>query len=221
MADTAPKQVRDYYKVLLISQSGKGKTYSFRNMNPETFGFVNVENKPLPFKNSFKNHERPEDYVAAYNALVKFAKDPKIEAIGFDSFSAWTDMLLATARANYKGFDIWNFYNGEIARFLTTLKKIQKEVYLTGHYEIIGMEGNMEKRLKVKGKEWEGVCEKEFSLVLFGDNKFEDNGKPDYFFRLVEENTSAKCPPGILGEDVHKIPNDIKSLHEAILEFVK
>ena len=46
--------MRDYYKVLLVSQSGKGKTYSFRNMNPDTTGFVNVENKPLPFKNNFK-----------------------------------------------------------------------------------------------------------------------------------------------------------------------
>lgn len=26
---------RDYYKVLLVGQSGRGKTFSFRNMNPE------------------------------------------------------------------------------------------------------------------------------------------------------------------------------------------
>ena len=221
MADTATKPSRDFYKVLLISQPGKGKTYSFRNMNPETTGFINVENKPLPFKHSFKYHERPEDYAAAYNALVKFHKDPKIEAIVFDSFSAWTDMLLAYARANYKGFDIWNFYNGEIGRFLTTIKKIQKEVYLTAHYEIIGMEGNQEKRAKTKGKEWEGVIEKEFSIVLFGDNKFEDNGTPEYFFRLVEENTSAKCPPDIFGSDVHKIQNDIKFVDDKIKEFTK
>lgn len=221
MSETAQKPTRDFYKVLLVSQPGKGKTYSFRNMNPETFGFVNAENKPLPFKNNFKYHERPNDHVEAYNALVKFAKDPKIEAIGFDSFSAWTDMLLAYARTNYKGFDVWNFYNGEIARFLNTLKKVQKEVYITAHYEIIGMEGTQEKRVKTKGKEWEGVIEKEFAVVLFGDNRFEDNGKPDYFFRLVEENTSAKCPPAIFGEEVHKIPNDIKVVHEKILDFVK
>ena len=47
---------RDYYKVLLVSQSGKGKTYSAKNLNPETTGFINVENKPLSFKNSFKYH---------------------------------------------------------------------------------------------------------------------------------------------------------------------
>lgn len=221
MTETALKPTRDYYKVLAISQSGKGKTYAFRNMDPEKFGLINVENKPLPFKNNFKYHERPQDHVAAFNALVKFAKDPKITAIGFDSFSAWTDMLLAYARANYKGFDVWSFYNGEIGRFFNTLKKIEKEVYLTAHYEIIGMEGNQEKRAKVKGKEWEGVVEKEFSLVLFGDSKFEDNGTPEYFFRLVEENTSAKCPPDIFGANVHKIPNDIKLIHEKIQEFVK
>ena len=49
---------RDYYKVLLVSLSGKGKTYSSRNLNPETTGFINMENKPLPFKNTFKHQKR-------------------------------------------------------------------------------------------------------------------------------------------------------------------
>lgn len=220
MAETT-KPIRDFYKILLVSPPGKGKTFSFRNMDPDSFGLINIENKPLPFKNNLKHHVRPTTRVDAFNALVDMAKNPEIKVIGIDSFSAYLDIVLAEARQTQKGFDIWNFYNDQIAKFLELVKKVKKEVVLTAHYEIIGMEGSMEKRAKVKGKEWEGIVEKEFTIVLFGDNKFLENGKPEYFFKLVEEGTSAKCPPDIFGEGVYKIPNDVKLIVDKIHEFVK
>lgn len=221
MAETTSKPTRDFYKILLVSPPGKGKTYSFRNVNPDTFGFVNIENKPLPFKKQFKFQVRPTSRVEAYNALVDYAKNPEITAIGVDSFSAFTDLVMAEARATQKGYDVFNFYNDQIAKFFDLVKKIKKEVVLTAHYEILGMEGSQEKRVKVKGKEWEGVVEKEFTIVLFGDNKFLENGKPDYFFKTVEENTSAKCPPDIFGPDTYKIPNDVNLVLEKVYEFTK
>lgn len=218
MAETQ-KQPNDFYKILLVSPSGKGKTFSFRNVDPNTFGFVNIENKPLPFKNQFKYHARPISRVEAFNTLVEYAKNPEITAIGVDSFSAYTDLVMAEARQTQKGYDIFNFYNDNIAKFFDLVKKIKKEVFLTAHYEILGIEGALEKRVKVKGKEWEGVTEKEFTIVLFGDNKFKENGKPEYFFKLVEENTSAKCPPAIFGEEVYQIPNDVQYILEHIHKF--
>lgn len=210
---------RDYYKVLMVSASGKGKTFSFRNVNPDKFGFINIENKPLPFKNKFKYHAKPITRVEAYNKIVEYANNPDIEAIGIDSFSAYTDMVMAEARANYKGYDIFNFYNEQISKFFDLIKKIKKEVFITAHYEILGMEGNMEKRVKVKGKEWEGVVEKEFTVVLYGDSKFKEDGTPEYFMRTVEEGTSAKCPPDLFKEI--KIPNDVADMLDKIKEFTK
>lgn len=209
----------EYYKVLLVSASGKGKTFSFRNVNQDTFGMINVENKPLPFKNKFKYHSRPVSRVETINTLVDFAKNPEITAIGIDSFSAFTDLVMSEARQTQKGYDIFNFYNDQIAKFFDIIKKVKKEVFITAHYEILGLEGAQEKRVKVKGKEWEGTTEKEFTIVLFGDNKFQENGKPEYFFKLVEENTSAKCPPEIFGPDVYKIPNDVQEIINKINEF--
>ena len=216
----ATTQTREYYKVLLVSASGKGKTFSFRDVDPATFGFINIENKPLPFKNQFKYHSKPESRVDAYNKIVEYAKNPEVTAIGIDSFSAYTDMVMAEARLNYKGYDIFNFYNEQIAKFFDLIKRIKKEVVLTAHYEILGMEGAMEKRVKVKGKEWEGVVEKEFTIVLYGDNKFKEDGQPEYFFRTVEEGTSAKCPPDIFKGKM-KIDNNVKMILDSIHEFVK
>jgi len=210
---------RDYYKILVIAASGKGKTYSFRNMNPETTGFINVENKPLPFKNKFKHHRRVNNYTEVYKTLSDFSVNPEINAIVVDSFSAFLDMVLKVARETKKNFDIWNMYNEEIGKFLTYMKMVNKEVFVTGHYEILGIEGAMEKRLKVKGKEWEGMIEKEFTMVLYGDNAFTEKG-PTYHFNVVQENTSAKCPPEIFGSGIFRIDNDSNEVLKSILQFV-
>ena len=212
---------RDYYHVLLVGASGKGKTYSARNLNPETTGFINVENKPLPFKNKFKYHARTITIQDVKDKLKEYANNPEIECIFFDSLSAYVDLLLTNARATKKGFDIWNFYNEEIGKLLNYIKTIKKEVFVTAHYEWIQDEGGAkERRTKVKGKEWEGVIEKEFSVVLYVDNKF-DGKTPTYQFNTIMENSSAKCPPDIFGSEASIIQNDCLVVLEAIKEFVK
>lgn len=210
---------KDYYKTLLVSQSGCGKTMSARNLSRETTGFVNTENKPLPFKGQFKYHERPKTLGETTAILIEYAKNPEINVIFLDSLSAVFEMVLLDARKRYKGFDVWNNYNTEIQTFIDLIKRIPKEIFITAHYEIIGIEGNQEKRVKVKGKELEGVIERDFTIVLFADKKFNDKGLPDYYFNLVQEGTSAKCPPDIFGEDVLKISNDCQLIVENINKF--
>jgi len=214
---------RDYYKVLLVSQSGKGKTYSFRNMDSETTGFINVENKPLPFKNNFKYHSRVNNTNETKAAMKEYAINPAINCIVIDSFSAYLDMLIAEARSTKKGFDIWNLYNEEIGKLFSFIKKIEKEVFVVAHYEWIQEEaGAKEKRVKVKGKEWEGVIEKEFTIVLYADRTIDpETKKVNAWFDLALENSSSKCPPDIFGEEVFRIPNDSKLVLDKILEFVK
>lgn len=213
---------RDYYKVLLVSQSGKGKTYSFRNMNREKTGFINVENKPLPFKGNFKYHGKPFAPAGVFAALKAYNENKEIDCIVIDSLSAVFDLFLAEAKATKKGYDIWNYYNELIAKFLTAVKKVEKEVFLTAHYEWIQDEGGAkERRVKTQGKAWEGTIEKEFSLVLYVDRKLTDDKKIDAWFDMALDNSSSKCPPDIFGEDTFKIPNDSNFVLEKILEFVK
>lgn len=213
---------RDYYKVLYVGRAGNGKTYSFRNMNPLTTGFINVENKPLPFKNTFKYHARPSTVNEIKTSLSEYSKNPEITSIVVDSFSAFVDILLSECRATKKGFDVWSTYAEEIGKFLNFIKKIEKEVFITAHYEWLqGEEGVKEKRIKVKGKEWEGLVEKEFTIVLYSDITVDDKGKPHYYFNTFQENSSTKCPPDIFGEDVLVIDNDSNYVLNKILEFVK
>lgn len=216
----ATRTIRDYYKVLIVGPSGRGKTFSFRNMDEASTGLVHPENKPLIFEKSFKHHAKPKKFAGVMKALEDYNKNPEITCIVLESLSETLNMILEEMRANFRGFDVWDNYNRSVSKLLNLIKSIEKEVFLTAHYEIINIEGEPEKRVKTKGKEWEGVIEKEFAVVLYADSKFE-NEKPKYFFRLAAEGTSAKCPPGIFGEDVYKIPNDSRVVLDKIVEFAK
>ncbi len=209
---------RDFYKVAIVAASGSGKTYSFRNMNPTTTGFINVENKPLPFKNNFKYHTRVKTYQDVLTAMAEYAKNPEITCIVIDSFSAYVDLLLETCRATKKGFDVWNLYAEEITKYFKYFKALPKEAFMTAHYETLGIEGSSEKRIKVKGKEWEGVVEKEFTVVLYCDKQFVD-GKPNYYFITAGEGLSAKMPPDLISD--LKLENDSNAVYQRILEFTK
>jgi hypothetical protein len=209
------------YQFMIVGASGKGKTYSFRNMNSKTCGFINMEGKPLPFINKFEHYFSPNNWQDAFNKLIEFAKDPNITEVVFDSFSAYMDSILKTARETKKGFDIWNMYNEEIGKFLFIIKKYPKDIFLTAHYEWLqSEEGAIEKRIKVKGKEWEGMIEKEFTIVTYADIQIKD-GKKSYNLKLnTDGKDSAKCPPVFLVNEQEIIPNDCNELLNHVREIL-
>lgn len=213
------KEAIDFPKILYVGASGKGKTYSFRNMNPETTGFINVELKPLPFKNNFKFHAKPKKFEGLIRALEDYSKNPEIECIVIDSLSAAFELLLKESRDIYSGWDVWNHYNKKIGELLNKIKMVEKEVFATAHYEVLTneVEGG-EKRVKIKGKEWEGMIEKEFTFVLYAQDKYKSD-IPSYFLKLAGEGISAKCPPDVFGHGIYVIDNDSKMVLEKIREF--
>lgn len=213
------------YKVLLVGASGRGKTYSFRNMDRNKTGFINVENKPLPFKGTFKHMLGVTKSSDVLTFIASACNHPEIDCIVIDSFSAYIDMLMLEARATKVGWDIMNHYNENIGKFNDAVKKANKEVFVTAHYEIITDEvANLkERRTKTKGKEWEGVIEKDYTIVLFAEAKVEfGEEKPKHFFTLYNDGTSsAKTPPGIFDEGLTKIDNDCNLVLQKIREFQK
>ncbi len=213
------------YKVLLIGASGRGKTYSFRNMNRERTAFINVENKPLPFKGNFKNTAVPNKSGDVLAFLQQLNNREDIDCIIIDSFSAYIDMLMLEARATKVGWDIMNHYNENIGKFNDAVKKINKEVFVTAHWEVLTDEvgGTKERRCKVKGREFEGFVEKDYTIVLYAEAKVDfGEEKPKHFFRIYNDGTSsAKCPPDIFGTNTATIDNDSNLVLEKIREFIK
>ena len=94
------------YQIAIVGQSGKGKTMTFRNMNPETCAFINMEGKPLPFENKFTKYFMPDTWQECYQNLAECYKDETITEVILDSFSAYVDSLLKTARETKKGSNV-------------------------------------------------------------------------------------------------------------------
>lgn len=197
------------YQFLLIGMPGKGKTMSFRNMDPQTTGYINMEGKPLPFPNKFTHYSTPDNWQECYQKLIEFAKDDTISVVILDSFSAYVDSLLKYARSNKKGFDIWSLYNEKIGELQYIIKKYPKHIIVTGHYEwVTTAEGAVEKRLAVKGNEWKGMLEKDYTIVHFADVLFNDNKRSYWINLLTDGRDSAKTPPMFLEEGEDRIEND-------------
>jgi len=212
------------YKVLVIGGSGRGKTFSFRNMSREHTGYINIENKPLPFKGSFKYEVVPTSPADTLNWIVKANNNADIDCMVVDSFSAYVDMLMLEARATKTNWDIMNHYNENIGKFNDYIKKATKEVFVVAHYEVLMDEaGGKERRAKVKGKEWEGFVEKDYTIVLYTEAKVEfGEERAKHFFTLYNDGTtSAKTPPGIFEESLTKIDNDSNLVLQKIREFQK
>ena len=142
----------DNYQILIVGASGRGKTYAARNLDKEKVAFINAEKKPLPFPGKFKHTYLPNNLVEVKRALVDVKSNQEVNYVFLDSWSAVLDMLLAEARATKKGFETWNFYNEEVGKLLDFIKKLGKDIILTSHYEILGIEGSQEKRSKIKGE---------------------------------------------------------------------
>lgn len=203
--------------IAIVSQSGRGKTMSFRNLDPETTGFINSEDKPLPYPNKFKNYTRTSNATEMLNALIAYGKDPKITQVAFDSFLGYSDAVYKVAKSRFSGYDIYSYYNEEITKFLGLIKKYPKEIFVTAHYEMINVDGDglTEKRIFVRGKEHEGKVERHFTIVMYADVLITDS-KNEYYFNLNSDGrTSAKTPP-YLFPGVSKIENDVNLILKAI-----
>lgn len=206
------------YQIALVGMSGKGKTMALRDMDPNTCGFINAESKPLPFINKFKHYCTPNSWQETYQKLIEYGKNPEITEVVLDSFSAYIDSLLKTAREIKKGFDTWNYYNEEIGKLMFLIKKYPKDIIVTAHSANVETEeGVAERRIAVKGNEWNKTgVEKDFTIVLFAEVSL-NSGKREYTLNLLSDGkTSAKTPPIFIEEGKESIPNNAQTFLQHI-----
>lgn len=209
---------------LIVGPPGSGKTTSLRNLGAETV-FYNVEKKMLPFQSKGINVKAIDSVADLTKKLQAFEGDkfPQIKNIVIDSFSDYTDMLMSECKAKYKGYDVFNAYNTEIYNLFQALKKIEnKYIFLTGHTETLAdAEGNVIYRMKVKGKEWEGMVEKVATCVFYSNPKIKDSGEGvEYrFMTNTDGRFPAKTPMGMFKD--FNIDNDLAMIIKRYDEFYK
>ena len=194
--------------VMVIGQSGTGKSSSLRNFEPGQVGIFNVSGKPLPFRKKLP-FITTDNYLTIMNGM-NTAKAPSL--VVDDATYLMVDEFMRTAKTpGYQKFTDMakNFFDlVEIARRLPD----DKIVYFLGHSDR-DPEGN--EKFKTIGKllDEKVTLEGKFSIVL---KTVVQDGKC-----LFQTHTSGmatvKSPIGMFEDDL--IENDLAAVDRVIREY--
>ena len=199
--------------VLIMGESGSGKSASLRNFEPGEIGIFNVASKPLPFRKKLTSADAA-DYpmiVSTLNAhhLLRYAIDDSQYLLAFEFFS----------HASEKGYEKFtnmalNFYN--LIRFIQFNTPPDCIVYFL-HYVETSYDSAGNRRLKAKtiGKMLDEKLTVEglFSIVLLCQS---DSTGRHFFQTQSNGNSTAKSPMEMFPAE---IDNDLKLVDNAIRDY--
>jgi hypothetical protein len=213
-----------YAKVAIVGPSGSGKSYMTKTANKETTGYINTENKPLPYKGEpFKNMGLPKTWVGFMTCLADYGKNPEVHRIIIDSQTEAFNILNQESVRNFSNWDIAKNYNRKVREYEVLLKDIQKDILIFSHDELIRIgESGKQRRMVVHNKEHDGKIEEHYTIVLYTGSRLVKE-RPTYFLRTFEEDTSTKCPEGLFpdakGDNLLEIPNDANYIFTAVEQY--
>ena len=203
--------------VLILGESGSGKSASLRNFGKNEIGIINVASKPLPFKSEIKPYNiskiAKEKGVSRY-ALIKsainkgtvksFAIDDSQYLLAFDSFDKaketgygkFTDMAI-----NFK--DLIDFVINDLAD--------DKIVYFLHHCETTEA-GKIKAKTIGKMLDSQLTVEGLFAIVLY----CMADGQTHKFITQSDGYSTAKSPMEMFDLE---IDNDLKMVDETIRNY--
>ena len=208
--------------VLIIGESGVGKTYAIKNLDPDKVGIFLCEKSRLPFRKKFntfyvRNMKRVDDrnqeqiirQSTVIQTVLRAPKDPKKIYIIDDS-----QYLLANEffdRANEIGYQKFTDIG---ANFRNLIHLVNDElpddviVYFLHHPETDGNTGKIKAKTIGRMLDEKLTVEGCFDIVLYCQDH--------EFYTQSNGQSTAKSPEGMF--DL-KIPNDLKAVDHAIREY--
>lgn len=195
--------------VLILGESGSGKSTSLRNFEPEEVGIFNVASKPLPFRKPLKKIDQ-----ASYHTILRALSSPKLNKYVIDDsqYLLTFEMFSKAKETGYGKFTdmALNFYN--LIQFIIQKTPSDCLVYFLHHIER-DEQGRVKAKTLGKMLDQQLTLEGLFSIVLIAEN---ENG--EYFFRThTNGNDTVKSPMEMFNEN--RIDNDLKAVDTAIREY--
>jgi len=207
--------------ILVIGESGSGKTTSMRNLDPKTTLYIDCDRKGLSWKgwrNSYstanKNYVKTSDNETIRKLLMKAEEAKHIKTVVVDTLNG---LMLDSEmeRINEKGYDKWVDIASSVYGIVQMANMMRDDltVIFVGHAETITDDaGYTHTRMKTNGRKLEKiVLESKFSTVLLARG---NNGQ--YIFETQARNSTAKTPMGCF--DTPEIENDIAKVITALEE---
>ena len=217
----------DYYKsvpVLIVGESGTGKSTSIRTLPPDETVVLNTEIKAMPMQNHDEFKVVDINTYKVLDAALSFyasEKGNKYKYLVLDSFTSMTEIIDRYTNAIYTGYDVWKNYNLLIYDIINRIKQLKQQVFVMGIPEQKAEGFNeIKKYIKVKGNELKyGAIEKEFAIVLYTSPIYEEESGEmedvEFVYKPNKKNT-AKAPMGMFNT---RPKNDAKFVSDRINEF--
>lgn len=209
--------------ILIMGESGSGKTTSMRNLDPATTYYFDCDKKGLSWKgwrNQYnveaKNYLATSDAEQIMKCLVGINQNrPNIKVIIIDTLSG---IMIDDEfkRMRERGYDKWQDLAFSVYQLISAANAMRDDltVIFTVHSQTERDDsGIIWTRAKTSGKKLDKVTiESKFSTVLLAKAV-----EGEYIFETRANSSTAKTPMGAF--EVSTIPNDITEVLKALEEY--
>ena len=194
--------------VLILGESGSGKSTSMRNFETDEVGIFNVASKPLPFRKKI-----PKADGVSYAKIEQTLAEPKLKKYVIDDsqYLLCFEMFRTAKDTGYGKFtDIaLHFYN--LIQFIIQKTPPDVIVYFLHHVETTS-EGRVKAKTIGKMLDEKLTVEGLFSIVLLCVT----DGTSHKFITQSDGYSTAKSPMEMFPNE---IDNDLKAVDTAIREY--
>lgn len=220
--------------VLVMGESGSGKSTSIKSLDPKETVIFNILGKRLPFKGSAaayneanKNLFKVDDWQTIVNYLNSISTQaPHIKNIVIDDaiYIMRTEFF---NRAKENGFNKYNELADHFRRIIATCSSLRDDlnIFMLLHVESVEADGSI---IGYKSSSVGKLLDKMYrpeentAITLFAQPKFDDKGKASYGFYTHKMKVNgielpSKTPEGMFEEDW--IPNDLGLVSKAMKEY--
>jgi hypothetical protein len=211
--------------ILIIGESGSGKSSSIRNLNHEETIIINVLDKPLPFRGFKKKYNRnsdenksanyfaTDDYRKIRECISRVNSKKEIKNLIIDDFQyIMANMFMK--RSSERGYDKFTEIGHNAWQIIRDLTECREDLncYVISHSDV---DQSGKAKCKTIGKMLDDkIClEGMFTIVfhaLTSDNKY----------RFLTQNDGihiAKSPMGMF--DKKYIDNDLNEINKVIFDY--
>lgn len=210
--------------VLILGESGSGKSTSIKTLNPDETVVFNVLGKRLPFQGSAAKYNVEKNNlfkIDEWNTVIQYVESisnnaKKIKNIVIDDaiYIMRTEFF---NRSKERGFDKYNELADHFRKIIATCASQRDDlnIFMLLHVESIEADGSI---IGYKSSSVGKLLDKMYrpeentAIVLFAQPKFNDKGVAEFGFythkmKLNGVELPSKTPDGMFEEDW--IPNDL------------
>lgn len=196
--------------ILIIGESGSGKSYSLKNFDPEEVGIFAVEKSLMPFKKPLKiaKHATYETIMNCFKEGTKLKK----YVIDDSQYLLVNELFDKAKDTGYGKFTDIAVHFRNLIHYINHQLPDDVIVYFLHHSETDSNTGKTKAKTVGKMLDNQLTVEGCFSIVLLCAAE----GTEHYFITQSDGYTTAKSPEGMF--DL-KIPNDLKAVDKAIRSY--